>query len=507
MGEIMFKSLWTELVFSFAKIVSAKTVKKGLTNVFVIWACVISNLQLAMGDKSSTNQNPFKTNLVYNPDLNNNELKKEVYIYQNQSMGDVSWFYGGLVPRMEDPKRIKVVFSKKGYTMRVTLHLTKEEIANYPYYLVERAREVAKVFQEMNIQVFPEKRNQMMFDNYIKRLLSVEENYDASWGYSPKKYEVGLMLLKKHFPKNIFELPNSQSTSSKKNISVHAHFVYPITIHKSGNEFPKDGVYIQADQYANSWDSINERRTEYFTRQKVDTDGDGIPDKTVRVFKNHIFSGFPAFWIDALGAGTGVHGPIRYSELDQSQLGQSGPYGKNRDEMARFWAENEFIKVPDLLPDVDSLGRDITSKLRWDVIRTNDSNGCFRAETLELRHLLPSDPEVIHHQIRWNVITELDENQSPRTIANKWVDIDYYVIHPYKFPLTRKQWIDERILTSSERKSEDKEKRIKEIINNSIQFPYLDPATIEIVIGVPQGKNKGQQKLNRARPRPNNGET
>lgn len=444
--------------------------------------------------------------MVYDPDeWTQEDLKKEVYVYQNQEMGDVSWFYGGLIPRLEDPKRIQIVFSKKGYTMRASLQLTREEVANYPQYLVGRANEVAKVFSEMNIQIYPEKRNQGMFEAYSQRLIYIQENFDTTVGYNNKKYLAGLKLLKQNFPKSIFELPPSQATSAPNDISVVAHFVYPITIHKSGSQFPVDGVYIQADQYSNANDSINERRTEYYTREKIDTDGDGIPDKTVRVFKNHIFSGFPAFWIDAIGAGTGIHGPIRYSELDQSELGQAGPYGKSREEMARYWSENEFIKVPDLLPEVEKNGTDISSKLRWDVVRTNDSNGCFRAETLELRHLLPSDPNVIHTQVRWTVITDLDQIILPGTKKKKYVDVDYYMVHPYKFPFSRKQWIAEKILSSTDRMSELKDQKIKEFIENSIQFPYLDPATIEIVISPNQGRNKGQQRLNRAKPRPKPG--
>ncbi len=443
---------------------------------------------------------------IYSPEMMPHEdLQQDVYIYQNQSMREVSWLYVGMAPRMEDPSRVEVVFSKQGYTMRVTMELTRREIAAYPRYLVSRAEEVMDILADPEIQVHPDARNHQAFLTYLDRIEDIQNNFDLRLNYSGQRYQQGLTLLREYFPENVFELPTARrgrwwsgdADGAPDEVAVIAHFVYPITIHRRGSGWPHDGVYIQAEHYSSRSAAINERRTDYGERVWVDSNGDGQPDRQVRRIKNHIFSGFPAFWLDSKGAGTGVHGPIRYSERDQRGLNQSGPYGRTPEAMTRFWTENEFIKDPILAPSLGGTGVDITAPMRWDVVRTNDSNGCFRAETMELRHLLPSDSERIYREVRWRVITEVDEIVIPSTGEVRLVDIDYYLVNPYQFPQSRRQWVGERILTPAQRNSAFREDYVDEFLRNSHQFPYLDPSTVELQIPLTRAY-RSMQRLNQS---------
>lgn len=407
----------------------------------------------------------------------------DTYMYQNQDMKSVSWLYAGFVPRMEDPNRVGVFLSKKGYSMRVSMSLTKEEVAKYPYILVKKAKDIEEIMNNFQAKVYPESRNQQQFQSYFDKINEVTDSLAGrEYQYSEEQYQLGLSWLMAFYPENIFEMEYAHHLNAS-DISVTAHFVYPITIHKGGFNLPPDGVYIQAKEYFSSQDAINERRTEHYERKGGK-----------RVLKDHIFSGFPAFWISSKGAGIGVHGPIRYSLKEQSSSHQSGPYGKSSEGMGRFWSENEFLTKP-MLPPVDEFSP-IQSRMRWDLVRTNDSQGCFRAETMELRHLLPSNPEVIFRSIKWTVMTEVDQVRLQSYEESKKVDVNYYMVSPYKFPLSRDSWISERILGLNQRLSPEViSQKVEQWKNGAILFPYLDPSTVEIILP-PSSRNPGMEKLN-----------
>lgn len=421
---------------------------------------------------------------VYQEDLMPHEkLKKDVYVYQNQSMREVNWFYAGLVPRLEDPSRIEVVLSKQGFTMRVSLHMTKEEVALYPLYLIERARETSLIMQEQGIAIFPDPRNQGMYQNYRNKINAIAARLSAlpksQSAYREDLYQLGLELLRKNFPSNIFLSSNANSfkwnESEEKSIALVAHFVYPITTHRF-DSLPPAGTYVQSQAYSGVDGVVEERRTYYSKAQ------------------NHIFSGYPAFWISSIGSGIGVHGPIRYSRLrDRNPI-----YGSGESAMKRFWSDNEFIKNP-LLPPSQADGSDINSNLRWDLVRTKDSGGCFRAETLELRHLLPSSRDAIFKSIKWQVIDQVDRVQDP-VVGNYWyVDVDYYMISPYKRPLERREWVAKHQFKNFKGSQADRDVQIESFINSSYQFEYLDPSTVEIVVPGDLGKKSiNQGRLNRA---------
>jgi hypothetical protein len=130
--------------------------------------------------------------------------------------------------------------------------------------------------------------------------------------------------------------------------------------------------------------------------------------------------------------------------------------------MRRFWNENEFRRDPvKMLTGIEGL-----VSYRWDVVRTNNSNGCFRAETLELRHLLPADPMKIFNDIAWEVQTDVDVIDTPQ--GEKYVDVNYYMVNPFAFPMARADWVRREINIDSD-----------VFMQNSHVFEYLDPATLE----------------------------
>ena len=366
------------------------------------------------------------------------DLLHNAYVYQTQSSQNVNWLYIGFAPRIDDGSRVSVTFSKKAKTMRVSIQMTKAEIAEYPRYLVRRALEVQNVIASNDISFYQQSR----LKRYFGRIGTIQNQFDLRPGYNEAKYSAGLNLLKSHFPQNIFEYISSTDQNS---LAVVAHFVYPITVHAS-KTWPRAGRYLISNAYDSPKWSIQERRSTY-------TKGSGVK-------VSDIFGGFPAIWIKSSGAGTGVHGPIRFSKYNEPNGRQVAPYGNQRDRKLKFWQENEFRD------DAVSNGLENNLTLRWDVVRTNNSHGCFRAETLELRALLPSDPYEIWSQVHFNVIDHVDQIQT--SAGPKFVDVNYYLTNPYRFPSSRQDWLKNEIGGN-----------VEEFMENSILFDYLDPSTLE----------------------------
>jgi len=147
--------------------------------------------------------------------------------------------------------------------------------------------------------------------------------------------------------------------------------------------------------------------------------------------------------------------------------------------MTRFWSENEFRnEARSPMSDFNGI------TYRWDVVRTANSEGCFRAETMELRALLPTDKNVIHNSMTWQVKTPVDLVLTPN--GEKYVDVNYYMINPYAFPLSRSAWAEKELGSQAE-----------EFLQNSYQFEYLDPATLEFTING-RASTSAMSELNRA---------
>ncbi|NQZ02749.1 MAG: hypothetical protein HRT45_18965 [Bdellovibrionales bacterium] len=407
----------------------------------------------------------------YQPELDGtaDELTHDAYVYQVQSMANVNWMYIGFAPRQDNPNRIKVVFSKQAKTMRVEMHLTKADLADYPNYLVRRAKEMNRLIEDRGIEVYQPIR----LANFYTKVLEIELRYGIQPGYNNVTHEDGWELLKELFPTNIFMTRAFMTDDDPEAIAAVAHFVYPITINRRGTSWPPSQTYYIKNSYGTEENipyTVQERRSYHRLRNS----------EGVVYGSNHIFSGWPAFWLHSGGAGTGVHGPIRFSRVHEpGNTKQIAPYGNGRDSKLRFWRENEFRRDPISVSD----GLDAVS-FRWDVVRRANSAGCFRAETLELRHLLPADPAVIFNDVAWVVQTPVDTIQTPE--GEKYVDVNYYMVNPYDFPQARMDWIRAQIDIDAQ-----------EFLDNSYNFEYLDPATLEFTVnGSAQTSLMGE--LNRA---------
>ncbi|MEM7646186.1 MAG: hypothetical protein AAF203_04700, partial [Pseudomonadota bacterium] len=120
----------------------------------------------------------------------------------------------------------------------------------------------------------------------------------------------------------------------------------------------------------------------------------------------------------------------------------------------------------------------------------------FRAEPMELRHLLPVNKAAIYSDIRWTITDRLDKIVDPQTGQSLWVDVDYYILDHYRCPLTREAWVENRIINLN--KGADDPKTVQEFIDNSVQFEYNDPATLEFYLPSLSDNARVMGRLNRA---------
>lgn len=370
------------------------------------------------------------------------DSNKPGYVYAQASRNNINWMYIGMVPRMEDPQRVKVVLSKAGHTMRISLAMTPDEVADYPSYLSRRYRQMKEIIASENISI----PQQYRFDQFEDQILAIENEIRMTASDLQSRYAYGVQLLKRHFPLNVFEIVANGLVSR-----VEAHFVYPITIHSSVT-WPRPDTYRPY---------IVEERRSYYSKSK------GL----------HIFGGFPAIWLDPRGAGTGVHGPIRFSDASERRR------DKGEGRMREFWSENNFLGE-EISPTTD-----LEPSYRWDLVRRPNSHGCFRAETLEPRHLLPSDnqrikddnkefrnlrtgpgrntTEIDYDSVTFQIIAEVDRLSVEGHINNAIVNVDYYVVDPYHKP-DADQWL--------------KDYGFSKMSNELYTFPYLDPNALEYYV-------------------------
>lgn len=371
------------------------------------------------------------------------------YVYQQSSMKDVNWLYLGFAPRAKNSDQVELHFSKLGKTMRVRLQMSPEQVAAYPRDLLERRNNLIEALSVHQLRVPQEYR----LISYLSSLNPVEETLESiAPGDTQAMYQLGYDLLTgTFFPGNVFTVGSDGA--------LEVNFVYPITVNKAGTGWPRDGTfYTQA---------FEERRSHY-------TKGTGI-------IKNHIFAGYPAFWFDQTGAGTGVHGPIRYMNPDESRNSrQKAPYGNDAEGIHRFWSENHYLGE-----EVDPR-TGLTVRHRFEIVRTNDSAGCFRALTLELRHILPSNEAEVR-RVPMFITSKLDTMNIDG--EERFVDVNHYAISPYQKPLTQREWIQKEIAKD--------QSTVDKLTQQAYTFPLLDPATIEFLTPQNGSSYKIMSELNK----------
>lgn len=353
-----------------------------------------------------------------------------------QGTENVNWVYVGMVPRMQDPKRISITVSKVGYTARVTLEMTAQEVADYPQYLIKRADEMKRIFENKRLTV----SQPTLLARFHKQVDELRNSSDNS-------YERGLALLKKNFPKNIFELSSTKANGAK----VIAHFVYPVTLQKTipGQDTARDGIYRLGGH-----SQMIERMVYHTVTKEVYDQNSGETKKQSST--DYVFGGFPAFWFYQTPNGIGLHGPIRFSETFETKDGIP---------MLDYWKQTELIKDYNKLADIET-----TVKTRWDLVRKRDSSGCIRSESLEIRHLLPSNQATVG-----NVLITLTSNWDQVEVNGKLtpINVDYYMLEPYPFP-------GQRSLTTKTEWFQQVAPQMLNQMNQVLDFPYLDPAGIEL---------------------------
>ena len=416
---------------------------------FTCWAVFF--LLAVLGYESKAQTLAPVHNLVLKSDAFDSEadwleelLHPSAYVYQQQTMDRVNWLYIGFVPRAQNASQVRVHFSKQSFLMRAHMKLSREDVARYPLDLIQRRSEVVQHTAAHRVRFFQDFR----FANWVDQIDRIEEELPRHASVEVR-YAYGLQLLKQFFPGNIF-------LSRDSHFPVEMQLVYPITIHEDGNGWPRDGVYTTQ--------TLDERRSVYYAGTCRLPGGCQV--------RSHIFNGYPAFWFDLRGAGTGVHGPIRFIEPDERRnRRQRAPFGNHPDEIDRFFSENNYLNEP-----IDPR-TGLELRYRFEVVRTNDSKGCFRALTMELRHLLPANPVELKRVI-FDITSERDQIDLNDGRGPRAVDIDYYVTDPYRFAMSREEWYRSHLLTAQER-ARNPEGVLMDLLNNAKVFPLLDPATLE----------------------------
>ena len=360
------------------------------------------------------------------PELSSDQIEDgslhKTSIYAVAPMSNANWIYLGYAPRMLDPKRVSLTISKASYTVRVTLEMTEQEVANYPKYLVDRAEKLSAIVNQRDLNIL----QPTLWNHYQNQINQVRSSSNGT-------YPNGLKWLKAMFPKNVFEL----SSPKANGVKVIAHFVYPVTMVRQGGGTAPDNTYYTF--------SFEERKTLHKAGTYVDPQ-----TGEERTQWDHIFGGFPALWFYPSQNGIGIHGPIRYSQKNEkARDGQS---------ILNYWSKNDagnfdYNRMVDLSPNY-----------RWDLVRKKDSAGCVRSESMEIRHLLPSRHAdialvPIHMTSKWDQV-EINGKLSP-------INVEYYVMDPYSPQLTKDQWLQQMAPEMLSRSGE------------LLGFPYLDPHTIE----------------------------
>lgn len=285
-------------------------------------------------------------------------------VFQQGNDKDAVWGYIGFLPRMQDPKRVKIFSSKKGLTMRVHMELNRAEIEDYATFLVKRAEQIEEV-RVGNLTIrqsdgtystpfeVMEKKAYARFQQTIRDVVEPVVNGG---------FEANLDLLKTFYGANV---------TSSDDEKVVFDMVFPISMQKAAwsnfawvNAEPRAGVYTAH--------TIENRRTFH------------SPDKS------YIFAGFPALWFNG---GIGFHGPIASTQNPNMIAGLD-------------------------LPESSRPEKVVTK--RWQLLRAPVSAGCMRMEhTNELRNMLPSDVDAAM-KVQITILNDYD------VVNDQVVGVKYY---------------------------------------------------------------------------------
>ena len=285
-------------------------------------------------------------------------------VFQQGLDKDATWGYIGFLPRMQDPKRIKIFASKKGLTMRVHIELNRAEIENYARFLVSRADQMEEVRNgEINITQ-PDGTYSTPFDVVEKKAYDRYRTtiQDVVEPVVNGGLEANLNLLKNFYNANVTSSDGEQ---------VIFDMVFPISMQKtSWTNF----AWVNAEPHAGIYNihTVENRRTFH------------SPDSS------YVFAGFPALWFNG---GIGFHGPIASTKNSTMITGA--------DLLEEYRPEEPATK-------------------RWQLLRAPVSAGCMRMEHInELRNMLPSDDKDAM-KVQINILNDYD------SVKGQTVGVKYY---------------------------------------------------------------------------------
>ncbi len=350
-------------------------------------------------------------------------------IYQSGPNIDACWLYAGFVPRMQDPKRMKIVISISGLTVRASMKMTKEEVAAYAQYMVRRAEAIKGIEQglqkmdwafrtgELKTVSTPFKViDQCFYKNFFSEIAG------KFLPLAGAGYEANLSLLKEKFGKRVFQ--NSDGT-------VDLHMVFATTPPAGGQGSQSEKV----KKFAGI--SIFEERRSWYSRGEGSEQSDAM----------NVFAGFPTFWFNGQ---VGMHGPIRYADsADNAKLLD----GRNSDT---------GLGVDTCREKVDK---------RWQLSRQFESHGCYRLEhTLAIRAMLPaqystSEKQFLAQSVPIELIKDFDRLEIPELGKKCIVGVDYYWLS-HRSGNDKKAWV---------------ETYYKDVnLDDVYEFPYENPYAIQI---------------------------
>lgn len=337
-------------------------------------------------------------------------------IYQAGANKDAGWAYLGFVPRVSSPENMKIIGSKKGFTLRVHAQFSRDEISHYARYIQNKAKEMEAVRNGEAEMSWGRGIITTPFDIYEKGAYANFQNEVATNFANVRDgdFRRNLELLKKYFPDNVFYDEDAEI--------VNLQLVYAITTGKAELE---NYNWLQVDPRQGEYhiQTFEERRAHYSKEPNA-----------------YVFGGFPAFWFSG---NIGIHGPIRYTTYKNLMSGE--------------YAEN--------LPE----GK-VVSK-RWQLVRKPDSHNCFRMENhMEIRHLMPAyftknmtQPEL--SKIDIHVIEDYDRTDLNGDGVLETIGVKYYWENP-NTPPNEMKW-----------KSKYYRDGIPE---NLVEFEYRDPNIVQI---------------------------
>lgn len=352
-------------------------------------------------------------------------------VYQAGDDKNATWAYIGFVPRVNDPARVKLIASKKGFTMRVEAHLTRAEVENYASYMVAKANGMEDVRQGKSAFKWTDGSYATPFTVMEKNLYTefINKVKNEIAPYAGRGFEANLDLLRDLFPDNVF---------MKSSNDIVLQLVYPIT---TGKGDLADFGWLSNDPQAGVYRTQNfeERRTVY-------TGGEGIA---------YIFAGFPAFWFNG---NVGIHGPIRYT------------------------TSNNLVQGANSVVQTDGKA----SAKRWQLVRAPNSHNCLRMENhMEIRHILPAQDLVgnsqpLLQQVKIIVTNDYDRVDLDNDGVAEVIGVKYYWDNPNS-PTSEATWKKRYYLNG--------------VPANLVEFEYRTPQLVQIQAANPNATTARLNRL------------